>query len=694
MIGIVVDVTKTIYIAAAEGSASKRVIAVGLVDALQSEGHKVAIFRPIVTSHDSDSLAASLLEVCGLDQDLSDAIGSTYNDMADDPEAAIGSMVAKMGALRQNYDAIVVIGSNFADVATPVEVSLNARIAANLDTPAVVVISGRHKTPSQIVHSAQYTVNEFRTWHNTVLGVIATRVDPAKLDDVKTRLSIFEDVFTTVLPENPLLSAPTVRQQFAAAGAMVWKGDNAALDRESLHVAVGGMTLPNLLHRIADETTLVVASDRIDLLPGLLLSQTMDDFPRLAALILVGGYAVPDLVTELVDHGNFDFAIATVNVDSFSTLQALANIEGSPMATMRKIDALRDQLEQYAHLPELVARLDQPRRPIRTQARFEYDIVQQAKSDLMTIVLPESGDPRVLQAAAICQQRGIAKLILLGEQSDIMTDAKDLSDDLTGVQIVSMHDPDRLERYATAYAELRQAKGITMEQAREKMLSGSYFGTMMVKLGDANAMVSGAIHTTADTIRPAFEVIKTRPGLSVVSGALFMCMPDQVLLFADCAVNPNPTPEQLADIAISSAESALAFGIEPRVAMLSYSTGSSGTGPDVDAVVAATRLLHERRPDLIADGPIQFDAAVDHDTGALKMPGSPVAGQATVFIFPDLESGNIAYKAVQRSSGAVAIGPILQGLNKTVTDLSRGATVEDIVSTIAITAVQAQADKH
>jgi len=225
------------------------------------------------------------------------------------------------------------------------------------------------------------------------------------------------------------------------------------------------------------------------------------------------------------------------------------------------------------------------------------------------------------------------------------------------------------------------------------MASGSYFGTMMVKLGDANAMVSGAAHTTADTIRPSFEVIKTKPGISVVSGAFFMCMPDQVLLFADCAVNPNPTPAQLADIAIASAESAAAFGIDPRIAMLSYSTGSSGAGPDVDAVIEATRNLKERRPDLVVDGPIQFDAAVDSETGQLKLPGSPVAGKATVFIFPDLESGNIAYKAVQRSSGAVAIGPILQGLNKTVTDLSRGATVEDIVSTIAITAVQAQADQ-
>jgi len=686
-------VTKTIYIAAAEGSASKRVIAVGLIDALQSQGLKVAIFRPLVTSHDQDSLASSLLDICHLQQEFDDALGCTYGELAEDPDGSIGVMVSKMGALRRSYEAIVVIGSNFADVATPVEVSLNARIAANLDAPAVLVVSGRHKVPTQIVHSAQYAVNEFRTWHNTVLGVIATRVEPAAIDDVRGRLGVFADLFTTVLPEHPLLSAPTVRQQFDALGAMVWKGSQEALDREALHVAVSGMTLPNLLERIADETTLVVASDRIDLLPGLLLSQTMEGFPKLAALVLVGGYAVPDLVAQLVDRGDFDFAIGTVDTDSFSTLQALVGIEGSPVATMRKIDALRVQIAQYANIDGLVARLDEPRQMIRTQARFEYDIAEQARANLMTIVLPEASDPRILQAAAIVNKRGLAHLVLLGEQAEVMAHAADLDDDLTGVDIVSMTDPERVERYAAAYAELRAAKGVTIEQAREKMASGSYFGTMMVKLGDADAMVSGAVHTTADTIRASFEVIKTRAGLSVVSGAFFMCMPDRVLLFADCAVNPNPTPQQLADIAISTAESALAFGIEPRIAMLSYSTGTSGAGPDVDAVVEATRLLHERRPDLIADGPIQFDAAVDLETGQLKMPGSPVAGQATVFIFPDLESGNIAYKAVQRSSGAVAIGPILQGLNKTVTDLSRGATVEDMVSTIAITAVQAQSDK-
>ena len=685
--------TKTLYIAAAEASASKRVIAVGVIDALQAQGAKVAIFRPLVRSAEPDTLAKALLEVCPLDQSFDDAMGSTYEEVADDPDTAIASLVAKMGALRERYDAVVVIGSNFDDVSAPIEVSLNARIAANLDTPVLVLVSGRHKDAEQVVRSAQYAVHEFQAAHNTVLGVVASRVDPTLSREVLARLGLFDDLYTAVLPEDPVLSAPTVRQQFDALGAMVWKGDAAALDRESLHIAVAGMTLPNLLHRIFDDTTLVMASDRIDLIPGMLLSQRADGFPKLAAIVLVGGYEVPDFIAQMVDRSEIDFAIATVANDSFSTAQTLVNTQGSATATPRKIATLRAMLAQNAHIGDLMAALDKPRRSIRTQHRFEYDIAHQAMTDVMTVVLPESEDPRIIEAASVCAARGVAKVVLLGDPDDVHKHASDLGFDLTGIDVVSMADSTRVDRYAGVYAEIRKAKGVTLDQAREKMTDPSYFGTMMVYLGEADAMVSGATHTTANTIRPAFEIIKTKPGVSIVSGGLFMCMPDQVYFFADCAVNPNPTPSQLADIAISSAETAAAFGIEPRVAMLSYSTGSSGAGPDVEAVVEATKLARERRPDLLIDGPIQFDAAVDVATGKLKMPDSPVAGQATVFIFPDLDAGNIAYKAVQRSANVIAVGPVLQGLNKTVTDLSRGATVDDIVSTIAITAVQAQNDK-
>ena len=325
-----------------------------------------------------------------------------------------------------------------------------------------------------------------------------------------------------------------------------------------------------------------------------------------------------------------------------------------------------------------------------TPIAFQADLIERARADRKRIVLPEPDDDRVLQAAAQVLAAGIADITFVGDADYVAKRAGELGLDLSAAQVVSVNDPAYLERYAEEFARLRAKKGVTLEQAREKVTDVSYFGTMMVHMGDADGMVSGAAHTTAHTIVPSFQIIKTAPGVSVVSSIFLMAMKDRVWAFGDCAVNPNPTPEQLADIAITSAHTAAQFGVTPRVAMLSYSTGTSGSGPDVDAVVEATRLAREKAPDLAIEGPIQFDAAVDEAVASKKLPGSEVAGKATVFVFPSLEAGNIGYKAVQRSSGAVAVGPVLQGLNKPVNDLSRGALVEDIVNTVALTAVQAQ----
>ena len=325
-----------------------------------------------------------------------------------------------------------------------------------------------------------------------------------------------------------------------------------------------------------------------------------------------------------------------------------------------------------------------------TPLAFQADLIERARADRKRIVLPEPDDDRVLQAAAQVLAAGIADITFVGDADYVAKRAGELGLDLSAAQVVSVNDPAYLERYAEEFARLRAKKGVTLEQARKKVTDVSYFGTMMVHMGDADGMVSGAAHTTAHTIVPSFQIIKTAPGVSVVSSIFLMAMKDRVWAFGDCAVNPNPTPEQLADIAVTSARTAAQFGVTPRVAMLSYSTGTSGAGPDVDAVVEATRLAREKAPELAIEGPIQFDAAVDAAVASKKLPGSEVAGKATVFVFPSLEAGNIGYKAVQRSSGALAVGPVLQGLNKPVNDLSRGALVEDIVNTVALTAVQAQ----
>jgi len=501
---------KTVYILAAGPSPKKTGATLSIIDALVRQGNRVGIFRPLVADT-SDPVAREIIAAAKLDQTPADAVGVTYDTLAQGIDKALATLIAQLGDLSARHDAVVVIGSDFTGALAPIEAALNARIAANLDSPVVALVGTAGP-------ATQCLLDELEREHVDVLASVESATD--------------------------------------------W-------------------------------------------------------------------------------------------------------------------DALATQLEQ-------------PRQHVRTPLRFEYDVAQAARANKRTIVLPESDDDRIIQAAAITLQRGTANIVLLGEPDEVRARAERLGVDISAATIASMHDEEALTKYASAYAELRKAKGVTLEQAKAKLADPSYWGTMMIKLGEADAMVSGATHTTANTIRPSFEVIKAKPDAGIVSGAFFMCMADRVWLFADPAVNPNPTPEDLAGIAISSAESAAAFGVTPRVAMLSYSTGTSGKGPDVDMVIEATKLVHERRPDLAVDGPMQFDAAVDPTVAALKMPGSPVAGQATVFIFPDLDAGNITYKAVQRTSGATAVGPILQGLNKTVTDLSRGALVDDIVSTIAITAVQAQ----
>ncbi|VEI12779.1 phosphate acetyltransferase [Trueperella bialowiezensis] len=328
--------------------------------------------------------------------------------------------------------------------------------------------------------------------------------------------------------------------------------------------------------------------------------------------------------------------------------------------------------------------------PVVTPLSFQSSLIARARADRKRIVLPESSDERILRAADELIAREVADIILVGDADEVRSRAADLGLDLSKAEIVSADDPERIAKYATEFARLREKKGVTYDKAVETLKDLSYFATMMVHMGDADGMVSGAVNTTANTIVPSFQIIKTKPGAKLVSSCFLMLMEDRVYVYGDCAVTTNPNPEQLAGIAVSSAETAVQFGVDPRVAMLSYSTGSSGAGPDVDAVIEATKLAKEMAPDLPIEGPIQYDAAVEPKVAAKKLPGSEVAGRATVFIFPELNSGNIGYKAVQRSAGAVAVGPVLQGLNKPVNDLSRGALVEDIVNTVAITAIQAQ----
>jgi phosphate acetyltransferase len=692
-------VGRSVYVASPEGLTGKSAVALGLLDALTREVGSVGVFRPLTTAgsggDDIDLIVDLLVNQPGISQTYDEAIGVTYEAARQDADEALHVIVERFGQLTDRFEVILVVGSDYTDVATGTELSFNAKIAANLGSPVVLVVHGRERSPEQIRAAAHSAIAELRANHAQTVAVIANRVEHDAVDAVHQALGDLEDVVTAAIPESPLLSAPTFRALVEAADGELVLGSQTWMDREALGVIVAAMSLPHVLDRLVPDVAVIAASDRTDLLPGLMLAHQSGTFPALAGILLTGGYEMPETIRRLSEGVQQHLPIALTELGTFTTAERVVRVRG-PITkdSSRKIETAHRAFAERVDQAALLAAIDISGSQVRTPLMFEYQLMERARADRQRIVLPESQDDRILEAAAILLRRGVADLTLLGEENNVRARASALGLDLDEASIVSPFDADLVEKFAAAYAEARAHKGMTVERAREIVTDISYFGTLMVQLGRADGMVSGAVNTTAHTIRPALEFIKTKPGVSTVSSVFLMCLADRVLVYGDCAVIPEPTTEQLADIAISSAETAQQFGIEPRVAMLSYSTGASGSGADVEKVRAATALVAERSPDLLLEGPIQYDAAVDPDVARTKLPDSRVAGRATVFIFPDLNTGNNTYKAVQRSANAVAIGPVLQGLRKPVNDLSRGALISDIVNTVAITAVQAQAIKQ
>jgi phosphate acetyltransferase len=670
-----------------------------LLDALTREVGSVGIFRPLTTASSSgddiDLMVDLLVNQPGISQSYDEAIGVTYEAARENADQALHVIVERFGQLTDRFEMILVAGSDYADVASGTELSFNAKIAANLGSPVVLVVHGRQRRPEQIRAAADSAIAELRANHAQTVAVIANRVDHETADAVRTALDDLPDVVTAAIPENPLLSAPTFRALVEAADGDLVLGSEAWLDREALSLIVAAMSLPHVLDRLVPDVAVIAPSDRTDLIPGLMLAHQSGTFPALAGILLTGGYEFPDSIRRLSEGVPQDLPIAMTDLGTFTTAERLMRVRG-PITkdSSRKIESAHRAFAEQVDQAALLSAIDVPASGVRTPLMFEYQLMERARTDRRQIVLPESQDDRILEATAILLRRGVANLTLLGDETKVRARASTLGLDLDEAAIVSSSDADLVERFATEYAQARAHKGMTVERAREIVTDISYFGTMMVHLGLADGMVSGAVNTTAHTIRPALEFVRTKPGVNTVSSVFLMCLADRVLVYGDCAVIPEPTTEQLADIAISSAETAQQFGIEPRVAMLSYSTGTSGSGVVVEKVRAATALVAEREPDLLLEGPIQYDAAIDPEVARTKLPDSPVAGRATVFIFPDLNTGNNTYKAVQRSANAIAVGPVLQGLRQPVNDLSRGALVSDIVNTVAITAVQAQAIKE
>jgi phosphate acetyltransferase len=504
-----------------------------------------------------------------------------------------------------------------------------------------------------------------------------------------------------VIPQEPSLRAPTVAEAVAATNAQVLLGGQDGMTRLVRGYVFGGAMLPRFLAALGEGCLVIAPGDRADLLIGALAAHSAGS-PPIAGVLLTLGQPPGQEILRLADRLAPGTPVALTASDSFTAATTLSSLKGDVTAAgPRKLDAALGHFELHVDTAALAERIALGRVQRVTPMMFERTLLERAREpQLRDIVLAEGTEDRILHAAEILVRRNVCNLTLLGPPEVIRRRAAELGIDLrldtepgrreARARILDPATSDLHDRFTHVYAKLRAHKGVTDSQASDIVYDPGYFGTLLVHEGLTDGMVSGAVHSTAATLRPAFEIIGTAPQVALASSVFFMCLPDRVLVYGDCAVNPDPDAEQLADIAMRSAATAARFGIEPRVALLSYSTGDSGSGADVEKVRKATQLVRALRPELLVDGPIQYDAAVEPSVAITKAPGSVVAGRASVLIFPDLNTGNNTYKAVQRSAGAVAIGPIMQGLNKPINDLSRGALVQDIVTTVAITAIQAQ----
>ncbi len=694
--------SNNLYITAAGPEAGKSLIVLGIMDFLSRHIKRLGFFRPIVRSGEQINNQIRLISTrYNMNFKYQEMYGLTGDEMLEihksgDTDSVYTAILDKYKKLEEKCDFILVEGSDYKSYLSTFEFDFNLRVANNLGCPIISVVSAHNKEVSEVSESIQFMRRIMKDEKCLQLGNIVNRANPADIDAIKKNMnSLFtEEMANFVIPEHKYLQRLTMRQIKDAINAKVIYGDDASLNFDVADFKVAAMNIDNILSNITEGTLVITPGDRLDVLVALSMTLLSGNYPKIAGILLTCGIEPVDHFKNLI-YGLEKLPVAMLAVKE-DTFEAAANVnKARPILLPENEQRLATALglfDDHVNMKVLQDKISIIRSDVVTPVMFEYQLFNRAKQNRKHIVLPEGNDDRILQAASILLKRNVVDLTLLGNEEEIYRRAAELRIDLEGAFIIDPFDNDLIGDYAATYYKLRKHKGITKEQAKELMYDVSYLGTMMVYKGHADGMVSGAAHTTQHTIRPAFEFVKTKPGISIVSSSFFMCLEDRVLVYGDCAINPNPNAEELADIAISSAETAQMFGIEPRIAMLSYSTGKSGKGVDVEKVRKATEIVRERRPDLKTEGPIQYDAAIDANVAKTKMPDSEVAGKATIFIFPDLNTGNNTYKAVQRSANAVAIGPVLQGLNKPVNDLSRGCLVADIVNTVVITAIQAQVE--
>ncbi|MEV4431430.1 phosphate acetyltransferase [Streptomyces sp. NPDC049585] len=691
--------TRSVYVTGTDRGDGRQVIELGVMELLTRHVDKVGVFRPLFHGDGPDRLFDLLRSRYRLTQPADSVVGLTYAEAAAlqaerGTEELVSRLVDRFHAVARDYEYVLVLGTDFAGTTLPDELALNARLANEFAASVITVVGGQEQSAESVRAEAR---NAYRAYHSLgcdVVALVVNRIAPADREEIAAQLSASLPVPCYALPEDSSLSAPTVRQIVDKLGAEVLLGDDAGLSRDAKDFVFGGAMLPVFLPALTEGCLVVTPGDRVDLIVGALAAHSAGAPSIAGVLLTLDERPGPDILA-LAGRLAPGTPVVSVPGGSFPTAAELFAIEGKLEASSpRKAETALGLFERHVDTAALTQRISVARSERVTPMMFEHELIERSRSARRRVVLPEGTEERVLRAADVLLRRDVCDLILLGEEDAVRKRGAELGIDLAAAQIIDPQTSPLRDRFAEIYAKARAHKGMTVELAHDVVADVSYFGTLMVQEGLADGMVSGAVHSTAATIRPAFEIIKTAPGAQIVSSVFFMCLADRVLVYGDCAVNPDPNAEQLADIAIQSAETAKQFGVEPRVAMLSYSTGTSGSGADVDKVRKATELVRERRPELLVEGPIQYDAAVDARVAATKLPGSQVAGKATVLVFPDLNTGNNTYKAVQRSAGAVAVGPVLQGLRKPVNDLSRGALVQDIVNTVAITAIQAQGEQR
>ncbi|TDT41625.1 phosphate acetyltransferase [Halospina denitrificans] len=701
---------KNLFVVSTELESGLTSVSMGLVRALDGVGVRVGFYKPIAQTSNRDRMDHSVNYIrARTTLDPSDPIPlKQAQERVNQGESGqlMEDIIEGHHNASKGCDVVVVEGL-VPDRQESYVQRLNVEIARNLDAQIILVSAPGERTPKEMAEHLAFSARIFsESSQPEVLGVILNRLNepanrslplsaanppPVRGFDWENECDVFRDgrlQLIGAIPWRQELIAPRVRDVAHELDAnMIFKG---SLDTRRVHqLSIVARTIPNMVDSLRPGTLVVTPGDREDIVMAAALA-ALSGVP-LAGLVLTGGL-IPDKRTQNFCKAALDTGVTvlTTTMDTYSATHCLANMDTSvPIEDTERVEKVMQATAEGIDAEWLRQHLSVDREPRLSPPAFRYLLTQRAREADKRIVLPEGDEPRTLAAAARCQERGLARCVLIGSPKEIHAVAESKGIKLPeGIEII---DPDEVrDSYIDAMVELRKHKGMKPDMAEALLEDNVMLATLMVALDEMDGLVSGAVHTTANTIRPALQLIKTHEQARIVSSVFFMCLPDQVRVYGDCAVNPDPDAEELADIAIQSADSASTFGITPKVAMVSYSTGDSGTGDDVEKVRKATAIAQKRRPDLIIDGPLQYDAAATESVAKSKAPKSPVAGKATVFVFPDLNTGNTTYKAVQRSANVVSIGPMLQGLRKPVNDLSRGALVDDIVFTIALTAIQAR----